>query len=337
MTTTCLTYYQHFDIDATGALTHRYYVRDYPGSVCAVIDEEGNVLQSTAYYPSGVPLTPNSLTPQTTRLHTGKDFFDLQGAGWYDNNARYYDPILARFTTQDPLAETTPWSSSYVHCSNNPLLLTDPTGLSTHVKSNPDGTYSVIGGEFDDDLNIYLFNNGKKGNSIGVTTSITSFYHSEKEKWATGSIIDPNDKSGNIFLTKMFTDTPSLVDYIDNARTRREYDFKYSNGTIETFDDRLNMYRGMPISIPGDNSTIYTSARDIGNIAAGYVAGVNGFSWGDSRVAFDAYQSYTSGKFDIEGKSTRNAEYYGWKLGYSKAPIYKTLTISIFKSLFKIP
>lgn len=91
----------HTDLNATsGALTHRYYACDYLGSTRAVIDEGGNVLQSTAYYPSGVPLTPNSLTPQTIKLHTGKDFFDLQGAGWYDNNARYYDPILARFTIE---------------------------------------------------------------------------------------------------------------------------------------------------------------------------------------------------------------------------------------------
>ena len=46
----------HTDLNTTsGALTHRYYVRDYLGSTRAVVDEDGNVLQSTAYYPSGVP------------------------------------------------------------------------------------------------------------------------------------------------------------------------------------------------------------------------------------------------------------------------------------------
>ena len=98
MTATCTTYYHHTDLNATsGALTHRYYVRDYLGSTRAVIDESGNVLQSTAYYPSGVPLTPNSLTPQTTKLHTGKEFQGFNGLAWYDNNARYYDPILFCF------------------------------------------------------------------------------------------------------------------------------------------------------------------------------------------------------------------------------------------------
>ena len=54
MTVTCTTYYRHTDLNTSnGALTHRYYVRDYLGSTRAVIDESGNVLQSTAYYPLG--------------------------------------------------------------------------------------------------------------------------------------------------------------------------------------------------------------------------------------------------------------------------------------------
>ena len=130
MTATCTTYYHHTDLNATsGALTHRYYVRDYLGSTRAVVDESGNVLQSTAYYPSGVPLTPNSLTPQTIKLHTGKDFFDLQGAGWYDNQARYYDCLIPTFKSQDPLAEKYPWLSPYNHCANNPLRYTDYNGM----------------------------------------------------------------------------------------------------------------------------------------------------------------------------------------------------------------
>jgi hypothetical protein len=42
---------------------------------------------------------------------------------------------------------------------------------------------------------------------------------------------------------------------------------------------------------------------------AGYVAASNGMSWKESRIAFDFYQG------NIEGLSTRNAEYYGWIIG----------------------
>ena len=129
MTATSYSYYPCSDIATSGALTHRYYVQDYLGSTRAVVDEDGNVLQSTAYYPSGVPLTPNSLAPQTIKLHTGKDFFDLQGAGWYDNQARYYDCLIPTFKSQDPLAEKYPWLSPYNHCANNPLRFVDRDGM----------------------------------------------------------------------------------------------------------------------------------------------------------------------------------------------------------------
>ncbi|MBQ7852616.1 MAG: hypothetical protein IJ342_07090 [Muribaculaceae bacterium] len=65
----------------------------------------------------------------------------------------------------------------------------------------------------------------------------------------TDATIDPSDNSGNIFLTKMFTETPSLIDYIDKARTGREYDFKVTNGTPKPIEN-INKYRGMPVSIP---------------------------------------------------------------------------------------
>ena len=52
---------------------------------------------------------------------------------------------------------------------------------------------------------------------------------------------------------------------------------------------------------------IYTSARDIGNIAAAK----NSILWRDARVAFDVYQGGTG------GISTQNAEYYGWSQAYT--------------------
>ena len=67
--------------------------------------------------------------------------------------------------------------------------------------------------------------------------------------------------------------------------------------------------------IGGKAIPLYTSARDIGNIAAGIVAAKNGISWSAARIAFDAYQSRNG--LQVEGISTRNAEYYGWSQMYS--------------------
>ena len=50
MTATCTTYYHHTDLNTTsGALTHRYYLRDYLGSVRAVFDLYGNLEQTNDY------------------------------------------------------------------------------------------------------------------------------------------------------------------------------------------------------------------------------------------------------------------------------------------------
>ncbi len=154
MTATCTTYYRHTDLNTTsGALTHRYYVRDYLGSVRAVFDLYGNLEQANDYNVTGIP-SSRHLGNADPHKHTGKEFQGFNGLSWYDNQARFYDPILARFTTQDPLAEKYPWLSPYNHCANNPLKFVDPDGLRPTEKEAArmadyvygNGNVSLIGG-----------------------------------------------------------------------------------------------------------------------------------------------------------------------------------------------
>ena len=73
----------------------------------------------------------------------------------------------------------------------------------------------------------------------------------------------------------------------------------------------------MPIGKDGSGKTLYSSGRDIGNMAAGIVAAKNGIPWSAARTAFDAYQSRHG--FQTEGLSTRNAQYYGWSKIYNRS------------------
>ena len=97
-----------------------------------------------------------------------------------------------------------------------------------------------------------------------------------------------------------------------------KYDFKTTNGTNEVISTQKSYtYRGMPMGKTESGTTIYTSARDIGNMVAGYVATAHGLSWIDMRFGFDLYQSFKTSKregriiFEIEGVSSRNAQAYG--------------------------
>ena len=110
-------------------MTHHYYVRDHLGSTRAVIDDAGNLLQTVNYYPSGVPFTLTDDDPVTDRLHTGKPFIDMQGLGYYDNNARFLDILTGSFISVDPLAGKYPSLTPYNHCANHPLILKNPMTL----------------------------------------------------------------------------------------------------------------------------------------------------------------------------------------------------------------
>lgn len=252
----------------------------------------------------------------------GKELITSNGLNEYDFGARRYLQAVPHFTSIDPLCEKRPDLSPYLYCGYDPINAIDPDGRSTWVTDIGNGLYEVIGGDLnDDDLNIYLYSKDKdgnytvRGNSIGQTTSMTSFYDSGEEigmtgEWMTGSVIDTNDHSGELFFSNLVEENPSLFDnYMINARENGTYDFKNHNNK--------NPYRGMPFGTTKDGIPIYTSARDIGNISAGYIAAVNGIPWNVCRIGFDGYQSIQKGHNTMEGESSMNAQYYGWTMGKS--------------------
>ena len=52
--------------------------------------------------------------PATRRMHVGKELEQFE-------SLRFYDPLLVRFTTPDPLALSYPSLSPYAYCVNNPV------------------------------------------------------------------------------------------------------------------------------------------------------------------------------------------------------------------------
>ena len=62
---------------------------------------------------------------------TGKDWDEE--AGLYYFNARWYDPELGRFITEDPIRDGVNW---YGYVDNGPLMFTDPTGLLLQKRDN---------------------------------------------------------------------------------------------------------------------------------------------------------------------------------------------------------
>ena len=62
--------------------------------------------------------------------YNGKELNDDFGLNWNDYGARFYDAAIGRWNAVDPLAEKAPEWNPYRYGFNNPLLYTDPTGMS---------------------------------------------------------------------------------------------------------------------------------------------------------------------------------------------------------------
>jgi RHS repeat-associated protein len=98
-----------------------YYHADAVGSIIKMTDPSGAVTGTRAYDTFGVP----SGTTDSGWAYAGRPW-DAE-VGLYYDRARYYDPALGRFLSEDP-AGFEAGTNFYAYVGNNPLLFTDPSG-----------------------------------------------------------------------------------------------------------------------------------------------------------------------------------------------------------------
>lgn len=108
---------------------YHYYEKDHLGSIRVVVSEEGSVEQNTYYYPFGGIYgdASTNLGVQSFKFN-GKELDGKHGLNLYDYGARMYDPVVASWTSVDPLCEKYYNISPYVYCGNNPVNIIDPDG-----------------------------------------------------------------------------------------------------------------------------------------------------------------------------------------------------------------
>ena len=317
----------YIEVSGTSRL-YRFFVSDHLGGNRLVTDASGSILQTNHYDPYGQSLPAGAAVDSGNPYKFSGKEYDTQASS-YDFGARFYTFSNPRWTTMDPLCEKYYSISPYAYCAGNPVNLVDPEGLSTWVRKRQDGIYEVIGGDYEDnDLNIYEYHpdeNGnytKRGAAIGKTTSITSFYNGNTKgdtgNWALGSIIDLNDRSGKEFLDFVVDADLPVFAYALYALPYMPLDFKRTNGVLAKHSVNADPYRGMVLGYSNNALPIISSARDVGNMAAGYEAGINGLEWSTTRLFFDTLESFQQRDFTKEIESSQNAQRYGWENGRKK-------------------
>lgn len=107
--------------DANGA---SHYLTDGLGSTLALTDASGN--QSTQYTYEPFGSTTASGASNNSSQYGGRD---NDGTGLYYNRARYYNPRLQRFISEDPMGFKAGDTNLYAYVGNGPYNFSDPLGL----------------------------------------------------------------------------------------------------------------------------------------------------------------------------------------------------------------
>lgn len=152
-----------------------YTYSDYQGSLIALTDASGNVVEKYAYDPWGARRNPTNWTQKDLRTkwivnrgYTGHEHLDAFGI--INMNGRVYDPLTAQFFSPDPHVQAPGnWLNynRYSYCMGNPFKYSDPSGeLFFYVI--PSFSYSYYGGlQVNVSASIGISNAASAGISVG--------------------------------------------------------------------------------------------------------------------------------------------------------------------------
>jgi RHS repeat-associated protein len=100
-------------------------IRDALGSTLATVNSSGALATQYTYDPFG-NVTPGSSGYGTT---FGMGGIELDPTGLYHADARYYNPTLQRFLSEDPAGHAGSGANLFAYSGNGPVGASDPSGL----------------------------------------------------------------------------------------------------------------------------------------------------------------------------------------------------------------
>ncbi len=108
-----------------------YYLFDGLGSVVALTDSNGSVVNTYSYVPYGNTKSSTGTVDNPWRFGGSYGAYHDADTGLYKIGARYYSPELGRWTQQDPMVHLYDpvQMNRYAYAGCNPSNVIDPTGM----------------------------------------------------------------------------------------------------------------------------------------------------------------------------------------------------------------
>ena len=302
-----------------GSYEFQYFITDHLGNTRIVFNDDGEILQDNSYYPfgmlerSGNPATAGTtdalswssdMHPENKYLYNGKELQDDFGLDWYDYGARFYDPALARWHSIDPHAENYLNWTPYNYVANNPLVMTDPTGMDWYRELDDEGNvvedgavmwqegskevegYKNIGEEYTQNIGdgVSITYNQNEASSMNVKVLGEDDWETQREpiRNEEGIIVGSKNKSGD--EGNCFVQSGKMVSN-SGAESRDSY---LSNNNITGTNDQTN-YMNNQIT-QGNSVRVHVDYDGDGN--------------GDHWVAI------SKGKIDLQNNNSSSYSFY---------------------------
>ena len=220
----------------SGSWQLRHILRDNQGSIVAIADTAGNVIERNDYDPWGVHRQPQTQTPfspgEAPELLLGRGYCGhehLTEFGLINMNARLFDPALCRFLSPGPIVQAPDNSQNfnrYSYCLNNPMKYIDPSGLMVYYYDGRGNLLFTLPTE-DGSMHGFLGEVVVTPNKWGVNKYTTQNSNVWFSQYNSPLLMDDND-NWNDYVEKIGAVSSKTSGGITGTKLLFEYKYNYT-------------------------------------------------------------------------------------------------------------